>query len=115
MNNEQVTTLKEENIIWIICVFLAIGAFVSNNLEINDLETNTNNNRKRYRTINITIFLITLFIYLYFIRSSYNSYNKTKNKRLLLPLIGTILAFIGTTLFLIAEILNFINEEKEKE
>lgn len=115
MNNEKserLEILRQEKVIWIISIFLAIGALTSSILEAEDLKNDSTKNRSTYRTINLIVFIIALLIYVYFIQLFYKAYQETPLKRILLTLVGSILAFIGTLLFLIAEILNIIDDEK---
>ncbi len=80
MNDERITTLKNENIVWILYILFAIAGIKANNLEIEDIKMKNNKNKRKYKTINIVILIIALFIYLYFINLTYNRYKKNNKK-----------------------------------
>lgn len=104
MKENRITTLKNENIIWIIYVLFAIAGIYANNLEIEDIKNNNEKNKKKYKSINIIIFLISIIIYIYFINLLYNRYKNDHKRSNFLSLIGSILIFIGGLLFLYVEI-----------
>lgn len=103
MENKE-TTLKNENIVWLIYGIFAIAGIYSNNLEIEDLKNNSNKNKRKYKTINVIILIIALFIYLYFINLTYKRYNNSHKKDDLLSAIGTTLIFIAGLIFLYLEL-----------
>jgi len=50
MNDERITTLKSENIVWILYILFAIAGIKANNLEIEDIKMKNNKNkREKYR------------------------------------------------------------------
>lgn len=67
-------TIKEVNIedyIWIIYIFIAIFAIVSNHFEREYLEKHQRRDESIFRTINTEIFIVTFIIYLYFVYINY--------------------------------------------
>lgn len=104
MRENKITTLKNENIIWIIYVLFAIAGVYANNLEIEDIKNNNEKNKKKYKSINIAIFFIAIIIYIYFINLVYNRYKNNPKRTNLLTLIGSVLIFIGGLLFLYVEV-----------
>lgn len=67
-------TLKEvsvEDYIWIIYIFLAIFALVSNYFEKEYLKTHDKRDENIFRTINTEIFIVIFIIYLYFVFVNY--------------------------------------------
>ena len=74
--NETLNELKIEDYVWIIYIFLAIFALISNYYEKNYTVTKNKDARKNFRTINTTIFIITFFIYLYFVLLNYKEIKK---------------------------------------
>lgn len=114
--NEQLQLLKNENLIWLIYIFISIFAIVSNHYEkLYDL-TNDSEAYKKFKTINICIFTIAFFIYLYFFITIYgklkNVKRATEKYRLTqAQLFGAILFLIGGVIYLIVE----ISEREEAE
>ncbi len=104
MNDERITTLKSENIVWILYILFAIAGIKANNLEIEDIKMKNNKNKRKYKTINIVILIIALFIYLYFINLTYNRYKKKNKKEDLLSLIASSLILIAGLILLYVEL-----------
>lgn len=104
MNENKETTLKNENIVWLLYGIFAIFGIYSNNLQLEDLRNNNDNNKKKSKTINIIILIIAIFIYLYFINLTYKRYNNDPKKENLLSSIATTLVFIAGLIFLYLEI-----------
>lgn len=111
--SERLKLLGEESIIWIISIFLAIGALTSSILETEDVKNGNNKNRKAYQTLDVTIFIVAILINIYFLIFFFSEYKKHHDKRLLLNITGSILAIIGVSLFLLSELI-FINRQKEE-
>lgn len=104
MNENRITTLKNENIVWVLYVLFAIAGIHANNLEIEDIKNDNDNNKKKYKTINIIIFAISIFIYIYFINLIYKRYKRNQKKENLLTLIATIMIFIAGIILFYVEI-----------
>lgn len=107
--NEQLQLLRNENLIWIIYIFISIFAIVSNHFEKQYDLTNDSESYKKFKTINICIFTIAFFIYLYFFVTIYgklkNVKRTTERYRLTqAQLFGAILFLIGGVIYLIVEI-----------
>lgn len=108
---ETLRTLEIEDIIWIVSLFTAAMALVSNQLERDYLKNNNLQSRRAYKTINRTILTIAFFIYLYFLFLAYtnlkrNSPNLTfKQARALnANFIAAILMVVAGTIYLVLEL-----------
>ncbi len=102
MDNETYKEVRIEDYIWIIYIFLAIFAIVSNYFEKEYLKKHDKKDENIFRTINTEIFIITFIIYLYFAYVNYKHIKRLdKNsspKEVLLAnagLIAAILFLIG--------------------
>lgn len=104
MNEDRITTLKNENIVWALYLLFAIAGTHANNLEIEDIKNKNQKNRKKYKTINIIILIIALFIYLYFVNLTFNRYKRKNKKEDLLSLIASTLVLIAGIILLYVEI-----------
>ena len=98
-------TLKEvqvEDYIWIIYIFLAIFAIVSNQHEKEYIKKHSKRDESVFRTINTEIFIVTFLIYLYFVYINYKHIKRlgpnSSPKQVLLANAGVVEAI----LFLIA-------------
>lgn len=69
--NENLKELEIEDFIWVISLFSACFALLSNKLEKDYLYTHNLSKEKEYKTINITLLVIAFFIYLYFMMLNY--------------------------------------------
>lgn len=69
--SENLKELEIEDFIWIISLFSACFALLSNKLEKDYLYTHNLSKEKEYKTINITLLIISFFIYLYFMMLNY--------------------------------------------
>lgn len=100
-----------ENFIWIIYLFIAAAALLSNHFEEDFLKTNNKKDYRIYKKINITIFIIAFFIYLYFLYHNFKNVSELKknasnNKKLLfaqINVIAAILFLVGGILYLYTE------------
>lgn len=111
--NEKLRLLKNEDLIWIIYIFISISAIVSNHFEKQYDLTNDSEAYKKFKTINICIFTIAFFIYLYFFITIYG---KSKNVRQSIKRYRLTKAqLFGATLFLIGGIIYLIVEVSETE
>lgn len=66
MDNETFNEVRVEDYIWIIYIFLAIFALVSNHYEKEYLKKHEKKDENIFRTINTEIFIVTFIIYIYF-------------------------------------------------
>mgnify|MGYP007131989769 CR=1 FL=1 len=71
MDNETLNEIRIEDYIWIIYIFLAIFAIVSNYFEKEYLKKHDKKDENTFRTINTEIFIVTFLIYLYFVYINY--------------------------------------------
>lgn len=69
--SENLKELEIEDFIWVISLFSACFALLSNKLEKDYLYTHNLSKEKEYKTINITLLVIAFFIYLYFMMLNY--------------------------------------------
>ena len=108
--NEKLKKLKIEDFIWIIYIFIAIFAIVSNYYEKEYNLTNNAVYKNNYKSINITIFIVAFFIYLYFLYLNYQNVNSLNNpskkeaRDSQISLIASILFLIGGICYLFVEI-----------
>lgn len=106
--NDTLKEIRIEDYIWIIYIFLAIFALVSNHFEKDFVTKHNKNDEKTFRTINTEIFVITFFIYLYFVFINYKHLKKldptSSPKQILLANAG----FIAAVLFLIAGVISLL-------
>ncbi len=71
MDSETYNEVRIEDYIWIIYIFLAIFAIVSNHYEKEYLLKHHKKDENIFRTINTEIFIVTFIIYLYFAYINY--------------------------------------------
>lgn len=93
--------LNIEDLIWIIYLFIAIAAIISDSYERNFLLTKNLISQKKYKTINITIFCVALFIYVYFVFVNYQDVTTLKKELSKKEVLNKHLALISALLFLI--------------
>ena len=67
----QLKELEIEDFIWLISLFSACFALLSNKFERDYLYTHNPYKEKEYKTINILLLVIAFFIYLYFMMLNY--------------------------------------------
>ena len=106
-------TLKEleiEDIIWIISLFSAIFAIISNRFERDYVIHKNNQSKKVYKTINVTLLTISFFIYLYFLLLSYSRIKDINPKTSFKQARLTNLNFLGATLFITAALISIFVE-----
>ncbi len=104
-------TLKEINIedyIWIIYVFLAIFAIISNYYEKEYVKKHKKKDEKTFRNINTFIFAITLIIYIYFVTVNYKHIKKLDKNASFKDILISNAGFIASILFLIAGAISLI-------
>lgn len=71
MDSETFNEVRIEDYIWIIYIFLAIFAIVSNYYEKEYLIRHNKRDENIFRTINTEIFIVIFIIYLYFVFVNY--------------------------------------------
>lgn len=67
----KLSRLNREDFIWIIYLFIALFALLSDKYERDYLLHNNLVSHKKFKTINITILIVAFFIYLYFVLINY--------------------------------------------
>lgn len=102
--------LNTEDLIWIVYLFIALAALISDQYERNYLKTNNPNSKKKFKLINITVLTIALFIYLYFIILNYDDIKHLKKETTRKEVITSHVALIAALLFFIGGILTWIAE-----
>ncbi len=71
LDGETLKEVRVEDYIWIIYIFLAIFAIISNHYETEYLNKHSKRDENIFRTINTEIFIVTFIIYLYFVYINY--------------------------------------------
>ena len=99
---ESLNEIRIEDYIWIIYIFLAVFAIVSNHYEKEYLTKHNKQSENIFRTINTEIFIVTFLIYLYFVYINYKHIKElnpnSSSKEILIANAGLIAAL----LFLVA-------------
>ena len=105
--NDKLKDINNENVIWIIYLFIIFLSYYSNDLErkyyvYNDLES-----KEKYRKILIFIFSVLVIVYLYFLKDSYDDFknlspfdSKQKKDLVTLSFIASLLIAISGFIFL---------------
>lgn len=107
--NEKLRLLKNEDLIWVVYIFIAIAALFSNYYEKNTILFKNKNAYKKYKTINVCILTIAFFIYLYFVLIIYKNIDEMKNdfkknQQNIFKLIGALLFLVGGLIYLLVEL-----------
>ena len=99
--------LKTEDYIWLISLFSAFLAIISNHYERSYLLTKNKRDQQIFKTINIGLLTTTFFIYLYFLLLSYSRFKE--NSLSLRDFCLKNLNFVAASLFLIGGILYLLS------
>lgn len=102
--SENLKELEIEDFIWLISLFSACFALLSNKLERDYLYTHNLSKEKEYKTINITLLVIAFFIYLYFMMLNYKRIKNSTNQSFKQMRINNA-NFIAATLIVLATII----------
>lgn len=97
--------IRNEDMIWIVYLFIAIAAIISDKFERDFILTNDKMAKKKYRIINITVLTIVLFIYIYFVFINYEDVATLKKEVTKKEVILTHASLIAALLFLIGGII----------
>lgn len=97
--------LNQEDFIWIIYVFIALFAIISDVYERNYVLTNNKKSQKKFKTINITIFIVALFIYVYFVLVNYEDVQALKKDISKKEGLNQHLSLVSALLFLIGGVI----------
>ena len=98
-NSKRIKQIENENLIWIIYLFIIFFSFYANKLEKDYFINRNISSKNKYRTINTIIFITLVIIYSYFEKDALETYNN-KDKLSKLSLIATTLVLISGLLFL---------------
>ena len=103
MNNfaKQLTRVKDENIVWIIYLFVIIFNFISNKYERDYLMYKNIKDKKIYKTINKTLVIVLFLLYLYFLGLSIEDFNDLNSKSTKKEINDTTLSLITNILFIV--------------
>ena len=102
--SENLKELEIEDFIWIISLFSACFALLSNKLEKDYLYTHNLFKEKEYKTINITLLVIAFFIYLYFMMLNYKRIKRNTHQSFKQMRINNA-NFLAATLIVLATII----------
>lgn len=102
--SENLKELEIEDFIWIISLFSACFALLSNKLEKDYLYTHNLSKEKEYKTINITLLVIAFFIYLYFMMLNYKRIKRNNHQSFKQMRINNA-NFLAATLIVLATII----------
>lgn len=108
--NKILKELEIEDIIWIITLFSAIFAIISNKFERDYVINYSKKSQKTYKTINITLLIISFFIYLYFLLLSYSRIKEINPSTTFKQARLTNINFIAATLFIVASLISIFVE-----
>lgn len=112
--------LNNEDMIWVVYLFIAIAAIISDKFERDFILSKNTIAHKKFRTINVVVLTVALFIYIYFVFLNYEDVATLKKevtkKEVILShasLIAALLFLVGGIITLFVEInrANAINEE----
>jgi len=106
----KLSRIRNEDFIWLIYIFIAIFAIISDYYEKDFLLHNNYESQKKFKKINIAILVVAFFIYLYFISINYKDMQELKYSLNKKEVVTSHVAFIAATLFLIGGILNILVE-----
>lgn len=111
--NKVLKTLEEikiEDWIWIIYLFNASLALISNFFERDFLKTGNKISKRTFKTLNIGILIVVFFIYIYFVLLTYSRFKERESHTTLKSLFVTNANFIAACLFLIGGLLYIFTE-----
>ncbi|MCI9279698.1 MAG: hypothetical protein HFJ02_02740 [Bacilli bacterium] len=101
MDNETFNEVRVEDYIWIIYIFLAIFALVSNHYEKEYLKKHEKKDENIFRTINTEIFIVTFIIYIYFAYINFKHIKRLNRNSSLKEIILANAGLVAALLFLI--------------
>ncbi len=107
-DSETLNEIRIEDYIWIIYIFLAIFAIVSNHYEKEYELKHEKKDEKTFRNINTFIFVITLIIYIYFVIINYKHIKKLDPNSSFKEILIENAGFIASVLFLIAGVISLL-------
>ncbi len=102
MNDDILKTIKIENYIWILYIFIIIICFYANDQEAKYYKYNDLIAKEKYYYANIIVFSLVFIVYLYFFISSLNSISKLDSTSSKEKVFYERLNLLGTSFILIA-------------
>lgn len=102
MNDDILKTIKTENYIWILYIFIIILCFYANNQEVKYYKYNDQIAKEKYYYSNLIVFSLVFIVYLYFFISSLNSVSKLDSNSSKEKVFYERLNLLGTSFILIA-------------
>ena len=108
----QLNRIHTEDLVWIIYIFIIIGALASNYYEENFLKTKDKEFAKTFHIINIIILTVGFFIYLYFVSLRLDDIKYLNPKNTKKEVITSHIAFLASFFFLVGGFLALFLELK---
>lgn len=102
--------LNNEDMIWVVYLFIAIAAIISDKFERDFVLSKNPIAHKKYRTINITVLTIALFIYIYFVFTNYEDVSTLKRETTKKEVILSHAGLVAALLFLVGGIITLFVE-----
>lgn len=102
----KLSQIKNEDFIWLIYIFIAISAIISNKYETQYVINHDNKSKKTFKNINVTLLVIAFFIYLYFVLINYENIKELRNSINKKEVLASNLGLIAALLFLVGGIIN---------
>lgn len=102
--------LKIEDFIWIVSLFVAGFAILSNKLERDAILYHNQKAKKEYKTINITLLIIGFFIYLYFLLLAYSRIKEITPETTMKNVILSNAKFLAASLLIIGAVIAILVE-----
>lgn len=111
----QIQRIHNEDLIWIIYIFIAVAALASDYFEETYLKTKNKKCRNTFHKINIIVLVIVFFIYIYFISLRLEDLKSLNSKSTKKEVLTSHIAFLSSLFFLIGGILAIYLEVKSWE
>lgn len=102
--------LNNEDMIWIVYLFIAIAAIISDKFEREFILNKNPIANKKFHTINIIVLTVALFIYIYFVFINYDDVNTLKREATKKEVILNHASLIASLLFLVGGIITLFVE-----
>jgi len=102
--------LNNEDMIWVVYLFIAIAAIISDKFERDFILNKNLIAHKKFRTINIVVLTIALFIYIYFVFTNYDDVTTLKKEATKKEVILSHASLIAALLFLVGGIITLFVE-----
>ena len=111
----QIQRIHNEDLIWIIYIFVAVAALASDYFEENYLKTKDKKCKDTFHRINIIVLVIVFFVYIYFISLRLEDLQRINSKSTKKEVITSHIGFLSSLFFLIGGILAIYLELKSQE